>query len=95
MTDATELRVERLIAEVQNLTATVQQLVDTTPQRTKTWIEPSELAKLLGVSSRTIARYRTQGAFREGSLRKRNKQAYQYHSIYALADAQLVVEKAQ
>ncbi len=87
-----DLRVERLIAEVQNLLATVQQLVDTTPQRNKTWLEPCEIAKLLGVTPRTIARWRTNQVFNPNSIRKKKKKGYQYHAIYALKDAQVIKE---
>ena len=41
-----ELRLEQTIAEVQELTSAVRQLVATTPQRTKQWLEPRELAQL-------------------------------------------------
>ncbi len=85
-----DLRVERLIAEVQNLLATVQQLVDTTPQRTKTWIEPHELAKLLGVTPRTIARWRATQVFSPNSIRKKKRKGYQYNAKLALNDAQAV-----
>ena len=76
-----------LIAEVQNLNATVKELVATTPQRTKTWIEPRELAALLGVSTRTIANWRESGRFAESSYRP-TKKGYQFHSQKSLADAQ-------
>ena len=44
-----ELRLEQTIAEVQELTSAVRQLVATTPQRTKQWLEPRELAQLLPI----------------------------------------------
>ena len=79
----------RLIAEVQDLTAVVRQLVATTPSRTKTWLDPRELAGLLGVSTRTIGNWREQGRFRPGSFRLHNKK-FQYHGETALVDAELV-----
>jgi len=74
-----------LVAEVQDLTSTVRQLIATTPQRTKTWLEPRELATLVGVSTRTVANWREAGRFRERSHRPSAK-GYQYHSKLALED---------
>ena len=84
-----ELRLEQTIAEVQELTSAVRQLVATTPQRTKTWLEPRELAQLLGISTRTLAVWRTDGRFRPISIRKHGR-GYQFHADWALADAQEV-----
>ena len=55
-----EVRVDRLIAEVQDLTAQVKQLIELTPTRNKIWLRPIEIGQLLGVSNRQIARYREQ-----------------------------------
>ena len=79
--------VVRLIAEVQDLNAVVKALVATTPQRTKTWLEPKELAPLLNVSTRTLGKWREQGRFRDGSYRPTAK-GFQYHAKKALEDAQ-------
>ena len=84
-----ELRLELLHAEVRELTSVIQQLVATTPQRTKTWLEPRELAQLLGISTRTLAVWRTKGRFRPISIRKQGS-GYQFHADWALADAQEV-----
>ena len=65
------------------------QLVATTPQRTKTWLEPRENAPLLGISVRTLALWRTNGRFRPISVRKHGS-GYQFHADWALADAQEV-----
>ena len=84
-----ELRLELLHAEVRELTSAIQQLVATTPQRTKTWLEPREIAQLLGISTRTLAVWRTDGRFRPISIRKQGR-GYQFHADWALADAQEV-----
>ena len=84
-----ELRLEQTIAEVQELTSAVRQLVATTPQRTKQWLEPREIAPLLGISVRTLAVWRTKGRFRPISIRKHGS-GYQFHADWALADAQEV-----
>ena len=52
----TEVRVDRLISEVENLTSQVKQLIELTPQRNKVWLRPSEIATLIGVTYRQIAR---------------------------------------
>ena len=84
-----ELRLEHFMAEVKQLTSTVEQLVATTPQRTKTWLEPKEFAQLLGISTRTLAMWRTDGRFRPISIRKQGR-GYQFHADWALSDAQEV-----
>ena len=61
----TEVRVDRLIAEVENLTSQIKQLIELTPQRNKVWLRPSEIAQLIGVTYRQIARYREQGIFKK------------------------------
>ncbi len=83
----TEVRVERLIAEVICLTAVVKDLVATTPQRNKIWLSPSEIGRLLGVSARHIGRYREKGVFQDSSYRKKGNR-FEYHCLNALQDAQ-------
>ena len=65
---STEVRVDRLIAEVENLTSQIKQLIELTPQRNKVWLRPSEIAQLIGVTNRQIARYREQGIFKVDRL---------------------------
>ena len=53
------------------------------------YLKPSVLAKLLGVSTKTIAKYRYEGVFRKESIRvvKRNQRTdYFYHRINAIED---------
>ena len=80
-------RIGRLIAEVEDLTSAVKELIKTTPQRNKTWIKPHELAFLLGCSTKTVGRYRKIGAIKEDSFRKRGNR-YEYHADKALKQAQ-------
>ena len=80
-----EVRVDRLIAEVQDLTAQVKQLIELTPQRNKVWLRPVEIGKLIGVTGRQIARYREQGVFKVDSFRF-NGNRYEYHNVRAIAD---------
>ena len=84
-----ELQLEQTRAELRRLSSAVEQLVATTPQRTKQWLEPRELAQLLGISTRTLAVWRTDGRFRPISVRKHGR-GHQFHADWALADAQEV-----
>jgi hypothetical protein len=84
-----EFRLEQTMAEVKELTSVVRQLVATTPQRNKQWLQPSEFAQLLGIAPRTLAQWRTDGRFRPISVRKQGR-GYQFHADWALADAQEV-----
>lgn len=75
------------MVEVKNLTSAVEQLVATTPQRSKQWLQPKEFAQLLGISVRTLAKWRTDGRFRPISVRKQGR-GYQFHAEWAMADAE-------
>ena len=68
-----DIGVDRLIAEVQQLTKVVKRLVDTTPHRNKVWLTPSQIGDLIGVGYKQISRYRIDGVFRPTSYRKRGK----------------------
>lgn len=81
------LKLEQFMVEVRQLTSAVEQLVATTPQRSKTWLQPKEFAQLLGVTPRTLGLWRTDGRFRPISVRKQGR-GYQFHADWALADAQ-------
>jgi len=76
-----------LIAEVQQLAADVRQLIALTPCRTKTWLQPRELAPMLGVSTRTLGAWRASGRFRSQSIRKGAK-GWEFHCELAVKDAQ-------
>ena len=88
------VRVERLIGEIQSFKAEirvlyklVKRLVDTTPQRNKVWLTPSQIGDLIGVSYKQISRYRLDGVFRPTSYRRRGNR-FEYHSIEAMKDAE-------
>ena len=88
------VRVDRLIAEIQEykgevkaLTKLVKRLVDTTPQRNKVWLTPSQIGDLIGVGYKQISRYRIDGVFRPTSYRRRGNR-FEYHSIEAMKDAE-------
>ena len=88
------VRIDRLIGEVQqynaevkSLAKLVKRLVDTTPQRNKVWLTPSQIGDLIGVGYKQISRYRIDGVFRPTSYRKRGNR-FEYHSIEAMKDAE-------
>ena len=82
-----QLRIGRLIAEVEDLTIAVKELIKTAPQRNKTWLKPHEFASLLGCSPKTVGRYRIIGKIKTGSFRKRGNR-YEYHADKALRQVQ-------
>ena len=84
-----ELQLEQTRAELRRLSSAVEQLVASTPQRNKQWLEPRELAQLLGISPRTLSQWRVDGRFRPISIRKQGR-GHQFHAEWALADAQEV-----
>ena len=88
----TEVRVDRLIAQVEHLASKVEQLIELTPQRNKVWLRPSEIATLIGVTYRQVARYREQGIFKVDSYRF-NGNRYEYHNVKALADFEARLNK--
>ena len=84
---ALELQLEQTRAELRRLSSAVEQLLATTPQRNKQWLEPRELAQLLGISTRTLCQWRVDGRFRPISVRRHGR-GHQFHAYWALADAQ-------
>ena len=78
------------MAKVEHLTAQVELLLEVLPSPTKTWIPPRELAKLAGISTRTILTRRQAGVFRPESCRK-NGRNWEYRREMAMAD----LEKAR
>ena len=83
---ALELQLKQTKAELSRLSSAVEQLVATTPQRNKQWLEPREFAQQLGIATRTLAQWRTDGRFRPISVRKARR-GHQFHAEWALADA--------
>jgi hypothetical protein len=79
------LLIARLIGEVQDLNASVRQLVDQLPARNQIWLEPREFARLRGCSTRSLSNWRMQGRFQEHSVRK-TKRGWQFHATLAAID---------
>ena len=78
-----------LTAEIRQLRHDINQLIDKTPQTATPWIPPRELARLLGIQSKTVAGYRNDGRFRSSSIRaiKRGQRTdWEYHRKDAIDD---------
>ena len=78
-----------LTAEIRQLRHDINQLIDKTPQTATPWIPPRELARLLGIQSKTVATYRNEGRFRSSSIRaiKRGQRTdWEYHRKDAIDD---------
>ena len=68
-----EFWLEKTMAEVKELTSVVRQLVATTAQCNKQWLQPNVFAQLLEIAPRTLAQWRTDGRFRPISVRKQGR----------------------
>ena len=78
-----------LTAEIRQLRHDINLLIDKTPQTATPWIPPRELARLLGIQSKTVAGYRSEGRFRSSSIRaiKRGQRTdWEYHRKDATDD---------
>lgn len=75
-----------LVAKVEHLSARVENLLEVMPNPSKTWIPPRELAKLAGISTRTILNRQKAGIFRPESCRKTNAGNWEYRRDLAMAD---------
>ena len=79
------MSVALLVAEVQQLRSEVRQMLDRLPDPGRTWLEPREIAAIVGVSTRTISSWRTAGRFRDESIRPTNR-GWQFHVANAVSD---------
>ena len=82
-----------LTAEIRQLRHDINLLIDKSPQTATPWIPPRELARLLGIQSKTIAAYRSEGRFRSSSIRaiKRGQRTdWEYHRKDAIDDVMRV-----
>lgn len=78
-----------LTAEIRQLRHDINLLIDKSPQTATPWIPPRELARLLGIQSKTVAAYRNDGRFRSSSIRaiKRGQRTdWEYHRQDAIDD---------
>lgn len=75
-----------LLGQIEDLAAKVDMLLERTPDSRKLWIEPGELAAIIGVSTKTIANWRTSGKLGVDSWRVTSNGRHQYHRANALAD---------
>ena len=84
----------RLGLEIDQLRADFLWYMENANQIANLYLKPNVIAKLLGVSTKTIAKYRYEGVFRKESIRavKRNQRTdYFYHRINAIEDLKKVM----
>ena len=74
-----------LLAEVQQLKADVQTLLQRVPSHERKWITPTELAQRAGVSVRSIQNWRESGVIKPASYRPGGR-SFEFHADLALAD---------
>ena len=77
-----------LLAKVEQLSADVSRLLERTPETNRKWVGPTELAKRLGVSVRTIANWRESGTIRTSSFR-RSGRSFEFHVDAVLNDLEV------
>ena len=83
-----------LTAEIRQMRHDLNLLIKKSPELISSWVPPRELARLLGVSTKTITAYRNDGRFRSSSVRaiKRGQRTdWEYHRQDAVADVRGLV----
>ena len=89
-----ESLIAALTAEVRQMRHDINMQIEKSPESVSPWIPPRELARLLGVSSKTITAYRNDGRFRSSSTRaiKRGQRTdWEYHRHDAVEDVRGLV----
>ena len=82
MSDATQAL---LLAEVQQLKADVQTLLERVPSHKRKWITPTELAQRANTTVRTVQNWRESGVIKPASFRPGGR-SFEFHADLALAD---------
>ena len=84
-----ESLIATLTAEIRQMRHDLNLLIEKSPESISSWVPPRELARLLGVSTKTITAYRNDGGFLSSSVRaiKRGQRTdWEYHRQDAVAD---------
>ena len=74
-----------LLAEVQQLKADVQTLLQRVPSHERKWITPTELAQRANCTVRTVQNWRQTGVIKPASFR-RGGRSFEFHVDLALGD---------
>lgn len=80
---------EQLLMELRSINRRLNALEQALPTRSRTWLTPSELSKICGVSPRTLQTYVTTGRLGPASYKKEARGKtfnYRYHRELALRD---------
>ena len=89
-----ESLIATLTAEIRQMRHDLNLLIEKSPESISSWVPPRELARLLGVSTKTITAYRNDGRFRSSSVRaiKRGQRTdWEYHRHDAVEDVRGLV----
>ena len=89
-----ESLIATLTAEIRQMRHDLNLLIEKSPESISSWVPPRELARLLGVSTKTISAYRNDGRFRSSSVRAINRGQrtdWEYHRQDAVADVRGLV----
>lgn len=81
-----------LLTELRAINARLEQLENQLPTVDRTWVTPSEMSKICGVTTRTLQTYVNTGRLSPHSYRREQRGSgfhYRYHKELALRDLQL------
>ena len=81
----TDQQLTLLAARVEDLAAKVAALQGQANKHELTWLEPGAMAVLLGVSTRSLGHWRTNGRIKPDSYRPKGR-GFQYHRQKTFAD---------
>ena len=89
-----ESLIATLTADIRQMRHDLNLLIEKSPESISSWVPPRELARLLGVSTKTITAYRNDRRFRSSSVRaiKRGQRTdWEYHRQDAVEDVRGLV----
>ena len=81
----TEQQLSLLAARVEHLASQVKSLQARAEKTEKQWLEPFELAAVLGTTTRSLSNWRKEGRIKPDSYRPTGR-GFQYHREKTLAD---------
>jgi hypothetical protein len=80
---------DQLLQELRSINQRLAALESTIPRKDCTWLSPSEMATVCGVSTRTLQNYVNQGKLRPASYKREPRGKgfnFKYHRELALRD---------
>ena len=80
---------EAILQELRSISRRLEQLEQAVPTADRTWLTPTEMSKLCGVSPRTLQSYVSSGRLGAASFKRETRGKtfnYRYHRELALRD---------